>query len=356
MAGGSWDPLVSAVRPGLYINFVNAAIQAIAGGPKGVVAIPLKSHVGGTAADKTFYEVENEKQASDLFGLANIQSIKWALQGKCSKVLVYTMPSAPAAQDYVDMRAAFDSRPFNVFVFDGEVSSSEQSNTKAWQISNRTDGKHFLVVYGGPDADDLDPTAGNARTSLLADDYSVNLISGVVISGTSYSSGDFAPFIAGLIAGTPINKSVTYQVPSDYGPAVADVTKRLTNAEIKTALTAGSLVLVNDGEKVRIERGLCASGKKIRKIRAEQAISTDVTKTANDNYIGKIDNNVDGQKALIAAVKSYLEKLADSNVLTSDITVTLHPLYESTGDSVYLLINVTEVDSMEEIYLEIQAG
>ena len=130
------------------------------------------------------------------------------------------------------------------------------------------------------------------------------------------------------------------------------MTKRLRNSEIVTALGAGSLVLVNDGEKVKIEQGLTTAKKKIRAIRARQAVATDIEKTARDNYIGKLDNNADGQAALISAIKLYLETFEDNNVLTSPV-VALDAQNPSTGDTVFLVIGYLEVDSMERIFLTI---
>lgn len=347
MSFQQWDPAALPIRPGLYINFKEAAVAQITGGARGIVAIPLKTYTGGTAVAKTFYTVENEADATTLFGSANIQSIKFALQGGAQQVLVYTMPASPLAADYVDMRNAFEARPFNVFVFDAENDATEQDNTVAWVVQNREDKKHFMFVAGGSAADDLDPTLGNARTTGFNDDYVVNLISGVTINDTDYSSAEYAPYIAGLIAGTAINRSITYtQV------AVDDVTKRLRNSEIVTALQAGSLVLVHDGEKVKVEQGLTSSKKKIRSIRARQAVATDIEKTARDNYIGKLDNNEDGQMALINAIKAYLEELEVNNVLT-DIVVTLDPQRPSVGDSVFLAVSYREIDSMERIFLTI---
>ncbi|MEW9697944.1 phage tail sheath subtilisin-like domain-containing protein [Paenibacillus sp. SI8] len=349
MAGGSWDPTALPTRPGLYINFKTAAAAQIKGGTLGTVAIPLKAFNGGTAAAKTFYTVANETEAAALFGTGNIQSIKFALSGGAKEVLVYTLPTSATASDYTDMRTAYDTRPFNVFVFDGEVASTEQDAALTWAKANKADGKHFVSVFGCvTTADDATPATGNARSVRLLDDYAVNLVSGVTIAGTSYSSGRYAPWLAGLIAGTPINKSITYAVAT----SVADVTKRLTNAETKTALAAGSLVLTNDGAKVKVEQGLTTNVTKIRAIRARQAVSNDVTKTASDAYIGKIDNNADGQAALISAVKLYLETLETANVLTSPVVV-LDPQYSSVGDSVYLAISYVEVDSMERIFLTI---
>jgi hypothetical protein len=354
MSFTQWDPTALPVRPGLYINFVEAAVAQISGGAMGIVAIPLKAHTGGTATDKIFYTVTNESDATELFGADNIQSIKFALAGGASEVLVYTLPvidgtTVTEEAAYSEARDGFEARPFNVFVFDGEVSATQQTETVAWLQTNITEKKEFMFVAGGSTADDLDPTVGNTRSTTLANDAVVNLISGVTIEGVDYSSSDYAPFIAGLVAGTPINASITYAVVP-----VDDVTKRLKNSDIVTALQAGSLVLVNDGEKVKVEQGLTTTKKKIRSIRARHAIATAIDKTARDNYIGKLNNNADGQAALISAVKAYLEQLENSNVLIlSDNAVGLDPQHESSGDTVFLAINYTEVDSMEHVFLTV---
>ncbi|MEH6943719.1 phage tail sheath subtilisin-like domain-containing protein [Bacillus sp. JJ722] len=354
--GGTWDTTSLPIRPGIYINFVEAAIAQITGGARGIVGIPVFNYDTTATAGK-FYTFENEKEATDVLGGANNDAVLRVLQGGAKEVLVYAVPAQQVPetneQQFIDLRDAFEARPFNVFVYPNEVSASEQDNTLAWCKRNREDGKHFTVVFGGTAAEDQNPEDGNARSIRLADLYAVNLTTGVVLSdGIELSSGEFSSYIAGLIAGTPINKSITYsQIP------VVDVTRRLKNSEIKTALTSGSLVLVHDGRKVKVEQGIVTKSDeqkrgKIRTTRARQAVATDIAETACDNYIGKIDNNPDGQAALISAVKAYLETLENNNVLMKPV-VTLDPQRKSEGDSVFLLVSYTEVDSMERIFLTI---
>lgn len=347
MAITQWDPLSLPVRPGLYTNFVDAAIAQIQGGQRGIVAIPLKTYSGGNAVSQKMYTVEKESEAIEYFGAANITSIKLALQGGAKEVLVYTLPAGTQPTDFVEMRNAFEARPFNVFVFDGEPSTAERTNTVAWIESNRKERKHFTFVTGGTSGEDANITTGNTRSTSLKDDYVINLVSGVTVNGVNYSSGQYAAYIAGLVASTPINKSITYQTVR-----VDDVTKRLRNSEIVSALQAGSLVLVNDGVQVKIEQGITTAKSKIRKISARQQIATDIERTARENYIGRLDNDEDGQMSLINAIKAYLETLEKNNVLTS-ISVILDPLRESVGDKVFLAISFYEVDSMEQIFLSI---
>jgi len=342
----TWDPTALPTRPGVYINFVNAAAAAIAGGERGTVALGLSTYTGGSAAVKKFYEVENEADAIALFGAANIRPITLAFQGGAAKVVVYTLPSTPVTADFVDMRAGFDTQDFNVFVAQ-DYSATEQAALKTWVATNRTDGKNFMAVIGGDATTDANPVTGNTRSTLNSDDYIVNVINGAVVGEDSLSSSEYAPFVAGLIAGTPINQSITYAATT-----ASDVTKRLTNAQTTTALLAGSLVLTNDGRRVKIEQGITTSGAKIRTVRAKQAIIEDITRTANESYIGQIQNNTDGRATLIAAITKYMETLEDNSVLT-DLEVKIDPLRPPTGDAVFLAISYTPIDSMERIFLTI---
>lgn len=342
---GTWTPSSEPIRPGLYLRFTQAAAAQVTGGPRGIVAIPLKSFTGTAEAEKV-YTITREAEAAELFGSANIQSIKFALQGGAAQVLVYTL-AGTEPDDYTAAFNALEVYDFNVFVFDGEVEDSVQDSALTWLRANRDEGKNFIIVFGGNDLSDQDPAQGNSRSTRLEDEAAVNLITGVVIGNNSYTSSEYAPYIAGLIAGTPINRSITYA-----NARVDDVTKRLRNSEITTALESGSLVLVSEGDRVRIEQGITTSGDKIRIVRAKQAITDDLIRTAARSYIGKIDNNRDGQAALIAAILAYLETLENENVLI-DPTVQLDPNFESTGDKVYLLISFGMVDSIERIFLTI---
>lgn len=349
MASGKWDGITQEVRPGIYY-LLQEAVAAITGGERGTVAMPLFDYTGTAEAGK-FYTVESEKDAVELFGANGAVPITRALSGGTKEVLAYAADSDP---DYVTIRDLYEARPFNVFVYPSEVDADEQDALVAWTKRCREEeGKHFFTVIGGTASDDQDVAIGNARSQRCKDEYVINLINGVITgAGDELHSGIYASYIAGLVAGTAINKSVTYEeLP------VADVNKRFKNSEIKSALKAGSLVLVNDGQRITIEQGLTTykAESKRGKIRVQsgiQAILTDISTTIAANYIGKVDNNEPGQTATINAVKQYLEMLEAQNVL-SNPSVELDPNNPSVDDRLYLAISYVEVDSMEFVYLTI---
>ncbi|AEE95784.1 phage tail sheath family protein [Mahella australiensis] len=262
--------------------------------------------------------------------------------------------------DYTNALTEFEGITFNVLTLDGISDSSLQASIKEWVDRVRNDGKKALAVVGGSADDDQDVAAGNARSAGFNHEAIVNVTVGGMLDGISYSSAEIAPYIAGLIAGQKLNESITYHVTP-----FEDVTKKLTNSEVIASLQAGSLVLVNDGEKVIIEQGINTltslsedqnnQWKKIRAIRVMDAINDDLLKAARDSYIGKVTNNDDGKVALISACKQYMEKLAADDVIMPDFTVQIDPQYHgeppiAAPDEVYLYWEAAITDSMEKIY------
>lgn len=350
--GGKWDETSLPIVPNLYINFRDAALANITGGARGIVGLPIFTYTGGNASAGKFYTVEDVDGANELVGAVNATPIKRVLEGGAAQVLVYAVPTGDSVA-YDDIRSAFEAEEFNVFVYPTAVAPLEQTATKTWVARNRDEGKHFMYVAGGTKVEDADPTKGNARSVLLKDGYIVNLITGAVLAdGSEVQSADYAAYIAGLIAGTQINQSITYkELP------LADVTKRLKNSEVITALTSGSLVIIKDGNRVIIQQGITTDSDatargKIRSTRSKQAVATDIPAAARANYIGKVDNNPAGQAALISAIKRYLDELENNNVLMTPV-VALDAKRPSVGDSVFVGVGYTEVDSMERIFLTI---
>src|SRR5699024_9107123 len=140
--GGQWDPISLPKRPGLYINFVERALAQIVGGPRGVVAVPVFEYTGGTIEAGKFMTIEGEQAANEAVGKANAKAITMALAGGAAEVLIYAVPT-PFTDDYTSIRAAFEARPFNVFVYPNEITADEQEAAVAWTARNRKDGKHF---------------------------------------------------------------------------------------------------------------------------------------------------------------------------------------------------------------------
>jgi len=260
--------------------------------------------------------------------------------------------------DYLAAMEAFEARNFDIFTLDGATDSQLQASVRAWVARLRDEGHGVIAVLGGSATDDLDPAVRNARSQSFNHEGVINVITSARLGDIWYSSAQVAPYIAGLIAGQRLAESIT------YAPTVfTDVKPRLTDTQVREALESGSLVLVHDGEKVKVEQGINTltslrtgqnrQWKKIRAIRIMDAINSDLLRTASNSYIGKVINNEDGRLALINACKQYMEQLVLGGLIEADFTVQLDPEYHpdlAQPDEVYIRWDARLTDTMEYIY------
>lgn len=268
--------------------------------------------------------------------------------------------------DYMAATLQFETRDFHVLTLDGVSDPALHTSLVAWLKRVREEGKGILLTLGGSAASD---TADNAveqavqRSASFDYEGVIHVGSGAKLNGRSYSSAQVAAWAAGLIAGQSLKESATYAVSP-----FEDVTRRWTRSEQEAGVQGGVLLLVHDGRRVKVLRGVNSlvtlregqnkGWKKIRKIRVIDQINADLQRTAEDNYIGKVNNTEEGRLALISAGKQYLQALALENVIESTgYDVALDPRFYGTGsqfepedDQVYLVWTADDTDVMEQIF------
>ncbi|WP_334077366.1 phage tail sheath family protein [Paenibacillus sanfengchensis] len=268
--------------------------------------------------------------------------------------------------DYVKATEAFETQDFHVLTLDGVTDGALRASMAAWLKRVRGEGKGVIATLGGTAAEDTGADAVNqaiARSAALDFEGIVNVGTGAKMNGKSYSSAQVAAWVAGLIAGQSLKESATYAVSP-----FEDVTRRWTRSEQEAGVQNGVLLLVHDGRKVKVLRGVNSlvtlregqnkGWKKIRKIRVLDQINADLQRTAEDHYIGKVNNTEEGRLALIGAGKQYLQSLAMENVIEpAGFDVTLDPRYYGSApqiqpedDQVYLTWTADDTDVMEQIF------
>lgn len=346
----SWTPTNLPTLTGVYTRFEDRTTGVPQGGPRGIVAIPIKQY-DGTAESGKVYEIERMSQANELFGADNVKSIRLIFEHGANKIIAYTLPEDAGVTDYDDMFDLLLTIDFNVFVFDGDVDADIRTSALLFADDGRNEDKHFFVVFGGTAEDDEDVSEGIARSELLEDDYAVNLINGIVRGEDVLSSGEFAAGIAGLIAGNPANETVTYKnVLAD------DVSVRLRKSELVSAIESGSLALISDGG-VKVEKGITTSGDNIRSVQTRHMILNDVPRFLKRNVIAKIDNNEDGRETVRSMIARYMEGLAQDNIVNTDPgnepAVYVDPENPPTKDAAFFVIEYTDMYSMERIFLTV---
>lgn len=479
MAGGTWNVTDQPVLPGLYMNFVSAAGNAIQAGARGVVVAPVKAHWGPVGQ---FVEVGSEAAIRELFqedeseGATAYSTLYLALLGGPKKLLAYRLAGASATEasvtlqdesgnavlrvkakypgkrgngfiasvepslslpgskelklyegtallrtfplgdgstlqaaaavngdpanawivaealeegtladvsgaaltggdsgiadltnaEYASALSAFETQDFHVLTLDGVSDAALRTSVAAWVKRVRSEGKGVIAVLGGSAADDTAADAVSkavARSAAIDNEGVVNVGTGAVLNGRAYSSAQVAAWVAGLIAGQPLKASTTYAAsPFD------DVTRRWTRSEQEQAVQGGVFLLVHDGRRVKALRGVNSlvtlregqnkGWKKIRKIRVMDQINADLQRTAEDAYIGKVNNTEEGRLALIGAGKQYLQTLAAENVIeATGFDVTLDPRFYGNApqftpedDQVFLAWTADDTDVMEQIF------
>lgn len=268
--------------------------------------------------------------------------------------------------DYTAALDACETQEFNLLALDGVSDSAIRTGVVSWIDRVRSEGKPVIGVLGGSVSDDTASGAvgiASARSTAFNHEGVVNVGTGAVLDGISYSSAYIAAFVAGLIAGQRLSEATTY-APTPF----SDVTRRWTRSEQEQAVRDGVFLLVHDGKRVKALRGVNSlsslregqnnAWKKIRTIRVMDAIQADLIATAEDGYIGKVNNTAEGRLALIGAAQQYMLSLAQSGVIESDSwDVALDPSYYGPNavftpeaDQVYLVWQARLTDVMEQIF------
>ena len=115
-----------------------------------------------------------------------------------------------------------------------------------------------------------------------------------------------------------------------------DVDPRMTKTEMENAVKAGKLIFKADSaQNVTVEYGhqflttiTPEKGEMLTKNRVHRTvdnIANDISNIFESNYVGKVNNNADGQSLLKAALVDYFTTLqnmaAIQNFETDDVTV-----------------------------------
>lgn len=343
--------------PGLYVRFVEAAIAAIGIGARSKVGTLkfISDTPTGTAEAGKVYRLNSTtaiKEAKALFG-EDYKDIEMYVRGGASEIVVVTMetPVDPAEAGYETVLGLIEPYDFHVFCLAPGASSALRTAVKLWEDTNYANGRAFITVYADKTLEGNAEGIISAMETFKGDNST--FVSGGVYEpdGTEVDAELYACYIAGKIAGTQISGSLTY-----FEPPFAEPITRYRIIDRKKLIAAGAIVSTMFGDTLKIEQGLTlgdAPFNKIRTVRAKQQLISDISEAVNDNYVGKITNNEDGQIAVLNAVKVYLETLANANVIDSKFSVELDPEFKSTGDEIYIKLGVKFLDSIEYVYLTV---
>lgn len=347
--------------PQIDITFINKAQDAIRRSGRGVVAVILKDDTEG-GKPVTVYPSIADVDFSH-FTQRNYEYLKLLYEGGPYKVIVVKVPAdtgdlAPYLKKLRDLK-------WNYLTVPG-LTDNEKTLVSAWIKEEREkDHKTFKAVLPNCTADHegvINFTTDNIESTL---------------GGSAFSAAEYCTRIAGVLAGLSLARSSTYYVLSDItGADVPD--------DPDERVDKGQLVIVFDGEKYKIGRGVnslttftAEHGKDFSKIKIVEGVDLyrdDIRSTFEDVYVGKVVNSYDHKQAFVAAVQAYQRGL-EGDVLdgsydnTAAVDIGQQRLYlesrgidtssmddvavaqYNTGSRVFISSNVKFVDAMEDLHL-----
>ena len=361
--------------PSINIAFYEMAIAAIQRGEKGTIAMIL---VDDSVEAVTTYTVLDSTDIPTGLSTANKGYIAAALKGYMTAPRKIFAVAIPDATSYADAMETLELMKWDYLVAPTATTDSKASDIVTW-IKAQRDNNHKIFKAVMPN-------------NVANHEGIINVVDGYTDEdGTELTAEQACARIAGIIAGTPWTMSCTYApIPEALGCASR------SQSDLDTAVDAGKLCLMWDGDKVKIVRGVNSltstsetkgdSFKKIRLVEIMDMISNDIRVTAQDNYIGKYTNSYDNKCLLTTAVNGYFDTLVEDGILASGLceidvdaqktwikahggkfvvdgeTVDIEAATEeqirkaNTGSQVFLKATISMLDAIEDITLDIYIG
>lgn len=355
--------------PEILIEFKAKAETAVRRSENGIVAVIIADDTkSGDGYTSYKYNYESDIVKSH-WTTANLDYLNKVFMGEPNRVLVERISTT---DNYEDALARLKNKVWNWLTIPGlEKRSEDVAVIQNWVIAQRAAKKTFKAVLPCSAVDIKPNHEGIVNFST----------EGIKVGVKTYTSYEYCARIAGLLAGLSMTESATYQVLAE----VDSITESLTPDE---DIDAGKFILINDGEKVKVGRGVNSlatlSGdktedmKKIKIIEGMDLMRDDIRTTFENNYIG-INNSYDNKIMFVAAINQYFDGLVRQGVLygeaenAADIDVDaqrewLSQRYDisdytddkihkaKTGSYVFVTANVTFCDAIEDLNFAINMG
>ena len=284
--------------PKILIEFKTLAETIITRSERGIVAVILKDN--SNENETAIYTRESEIVKSH-YTAANLAFLSLVFMGNPSKVIVERV------QTEGDLSTALERlKNKQWYYLTVPVIEVEEINTVVEYITLMRTQYHktFKAV--------LPNCAANSEGII---NFSTDNIK---VGQKTYTTAEYCARIAGILAGLPLNRSATFY-------ALTEV-ESITESETPDAdVDNGKLILINDGTKIKIARGVNSlteftetKGKDFAKIKIVEAVDMirdDIRTTFEDGFVGKVENSYDNKIVFIAAINKYFKDLASRGVL-----------------------------------------
>lgn len=289
--------------PEIRISFLQKASSAIQRSSRGMVAILLDDET----KDQLMTPYRREREVSqDDWSERSLKLLKLAFEGGPQRVVAVRMLKVDGA---VSLEATLSEiLPLNLdYLVYPDFQDMDKTAVKTFLQRAREDGKKAKAVLPQCAADD---------------EHVVNFATGSVTAvwddaeePVTYTAAEYCCRIAGILAGLPLTRSCTYY-------ELDEVVDCALSDDADADVDAGKLVVVFDGEKYKLGRGVTSlvttseerpeDLKKIKIVEGMDIITHDIYSTFEDDYVGKVVNSYDNKQIFVGAVNDYFRTLENS--------------------------------------------
>ena len=322
--------------PSIDISFIEKGISAVTRSERGIVMLWVKDALPPFL--KNPITVVTESDIPEVLQESTTEQVKLAMAGYTNapkKVLVYCMDigtdvdTQPDVEEtateteetslktntveagYKKAMEASETIKFDYLAIPTVETDGKAEDVAAWIKTLRSNKKKKVKAVLPNTPADNEGIINFTTAEMVKTETVTNKDGTKSIKETTYTAEQYCSRIAGLIAGTPATISCTY-APL---PELSDCT-RLT--DIDTPVDKGEFILFYDGEKVKVVIGVNSfvttidgkgeSFKKIKIVEAMDMIHDDITRTAQDSYLGKYANSYSNKCLLLSAINSYFSQ------------------------------------------------
>ncbi len=286
--------------PKILIEFKTLAETLITRSERGIVAVILKDNSNASLTHT--YGSESEITKSH-YTAANLNLLSLAFLGTPAKVIVERVGTDGRIDEALER---LKNKKWSYLAVPGIADEELDTVVNFIKEQRSTYHKSFKAILPNVAAD-------NEGIINFATDN-------IKVGSKTYTTAEFSMRIAGILAGLPLNRSATYYTL----PEVESIQESETP---DTDVDNGKLILINDGTKIKIARGVNSlttttetkgdDFKKIKIVEAVDMIRDDTRTTFEDDFVGKVENSYDNKIIFIAAINKYFTDLASSGVLYS---------------------------------------
>ena len=326
--------------PEIAISFQQKASSAILKSSRGFVAVLLNDDTTEQFLHP-YTRISNVAETD--WKEESLNAIKLIFKGAPKRVLAVRLLKTDGA---VDLAATLNEiRAVNMdYLVYPDYTAGDKDVIKDFIKTAHEKGKKVKAVLPNCEADDMHII--NFATE------SVTVRWEDMDATVTYTAAQYCCRIAGILAGLPLTQSSTYYELEE----VVDATQP---EDADAAVDAGKLIIIFDGEKYKIARGVTSlttvtnekpeSFKRIKIVEGMDVIKHDIYSTFEDNYVGKVVNSYDNKQLFVGAVNDYLVSM-QGTILDANAENSIGVDFEQNRE--YLEYHGTDTTDMTETELK----